>query len=110
MPFFIKPVTRTIAGKLDSIFLQKNLETHFAFLESQIKSSPDGGQFLCGRELTAADILMSFPLIAMERRSGITRERYPELAAYIGRLKETEGYQRAAAKIEEVEGSFTAVP
>lgn len=43
MPFFIKPVTRMIAGKLDSIFLQKNLETHFAFLESQIKSSPDGG-------------------------------------------------------------------
>jgi len=109
VPFFIKPITRMITGKIESVFLNENLRTHFSFLESQIGSAPDGGPFLCGRHLTAADIIVSFPLIAVSGRSSISREQYPRVFAYVDRLKETDGYRRAVAKIVEVEGSFQDV-
>lgn len=53
VPFFIKPITRGIAGRVDALFLTENFKTHFSFLESQLASSPDGGEYLCGAELTA---------------------------------------------------------
>ncbi|OXV09213.1 hypothetical protein Egran_03025 [Elaphomyces granulatus] len=109
VPFFIKPITRMITGKIESVYLNENLNTHFSFLESQIQSAPDGGPFLCGRHLTAADIFMSFPLIAVSGRSTISRQQYPAVFAYVDRLKEADGYKRAVAKIIEVDGSFQDV-
>jgi hypothetical protein len=38
----------------------------------------------------------------------IDKERYPELTAYISRLKDLDGYKKAVAKIEQVEGTFKA--
>jgi glutathione S-transferase len=98
-----------ITGKIESVYLNENLKTHFSFLESQIQSAPDGGPFLCGRHLTAADILMSFPLVAVSGRSTISRQQYPAVFAYVDRLKEADGYQKAVAKILEVDGSFQDV-
>ena len=95
-----------VAGKIYSGFLQRNFDTHFAFLESQIQSSPGGGQYLCGTELTGADILMVFPLEAAKGRGFITAEKYPGLVAYVDRLSEREAYKTAVAKIVEVEGSY----
>ena len=95
-----------ITGAVESKFLLPNLETHFGFLESQIASSPDGGGYLCGPELTAADILMSFPLSAAKGRAGFSEEKHPKLWAYVDKLEATEGYKRAVQKIVEVEGSY----
>lgn len=95
-----------IMGAVESRFLSPNMETHFAFLESQIASSPDGGEYLCGRELTGADILMSFPLGAARGRSTFSEEKYPKLWAYVLKLESLEGYKRAVDKIIEVEGSY----
>ena len=64
VPFFIKPVTNAIVGKITSLFLAPNFKTHYTFLEDQLKTSLDGGQFLCEKDLTAADVLMTFPLEA----------------------------------------------
>ncbi|KAJ9193855.1 hypothetical protein DTO166G4_114 [Paecilomyces variotii] len=108
VPFFIRPIPAFVAGQIESQFLTRNLQTHFSFLEDQIRTSPDGGKFLCGQELTAADIMMSFPLIAAAGRDIFDKGEYPELTAYINRLQDTEGYKKAAAKIEEVEGTFKA--
>jgi len=47
-----------------SIFLTNTLKTHFDFLEEQLATSPGDGKYLCGAELTAADIFMTFPLVA----------------------------------------------
>lgn len=102
VPFFIKPVTRGIADKVDSLYLLDNYATHFSFLESQLASSPDNGEFLCGAELTAADILMSFPLIAAGSR--VDAGKYPKLKAFIGRLEKHPGYVGSVKKIEEVSG------
>ena len=88
------------------MFLKPNFETHFKFLESQLETSPDGGQYLCGKDLTGADILMSFALEAAESRSGLPKEQFPRIWAYVDRLHEIESYKHAVQKIVEVEGKF----
>ena len=81
-PFFIKPISNMITGFVESKFLAPNYKTIFDFLESQIASSPDGGEYLCGQELSGADIMMSFPLGAARDRVPIfTQKNYPMLWA-----------------------------
>ncbi|CAG8983816.1 hypothetical protein HYALB_00006782 [Hymenoscyphus albidus] len=106
VPFFIKPITSTVAGKVNSSFLDPNFKTHFDFLEAQIKSSPSNGKYLCGPNLTGADILMSFPLIAGRKRAGVTEKTYPAVYAYTERLKKEPGYIKGVEKIVAIEGKF----
>ena len=94
MPFFIKPITRGIAGRVDTMFLNENFKTTFSFLESQVASSPGGGKYLCGTELTAADILMSFPLIVASQEK-IDAKAYPKLTEYIKLLEQNEVHLRS---------------
>lgn len=84
------------------MFLNDNFKTHFGYLESQLASSPDGGKYLCGKELTAADILISFPLFV--GRDKINKTAYPKLIEYINTLETNEGYLRGVKKAEEVSG------
>lgn len=108
VPFFIRPVTNGVAGKINSSFLEPNFKTHFTFLEGQLKASPDNGQYLCGPRLTGADILLSFPLIAGKGRSGLSKEAYPKLWAYVERLEAEPGYLKAVEKIKAIDGKFEA--
>lgn len=61
-PFFIRPLALMITGAIESKLLNPNLRTQWDFLESQLATSPDDGEYLCGANLTGADIMMSFPL------------------------------------------------
>jgi len=108
VPFFIKPITSSIAGRISTSFLEPNFLTHFSFLESQLNSSPDNGQYLCGLHITGADILLSFPLIAARGRVGLTKEKYPKLFAYVEKLEQEPAYKMAAEKIVEIDGKFEA--
>lgn len=103
IPFFLKPITRAIGGRIDSLYLVPNFKTHFGFLESQLASSPDGGEYLCGKDITAADILMSFPLIEGKAKVAEVGS-FPKLQAYTKKLEENEVYRRSIKKIEEVTG------
>ncbi|EGP89879.1 unnamed protein product [Zymoseptoria tritici ST99CH_1A5] len=103
VPFFIKPITKTIAGRVDAAYLTANYATHFAFLESQLASSPQGGKYLCGKDLTAADILMSFPIMAAKAQL-LKKAEYPKLYAYAEMLEGHEGFKRSVKYIEEVTG------
>jgi glutathione S-transferase len=69
MPFFIKPIANAIVGNVTSLFLAPNFKAHYALLEDQLKTVPDGSEYLCGKDLTVAD-MMSFPLEAGQSRSG----------------------------------------
>jgi glutathione S-transferase len=109
VPFFIRPITNRIAASIYDSYLNPNLETHFGFLEQQLRSSPGGGEYLCGPSLTGADILLSFPLIASKGRSPIlTEAKFPQLLKYISKLEVEPGYKKAIDKIIELEGSFSA--
>lgn len=67
-------------------------------------SSPNGGEYLCGKELTGADTLLIFPLQAARWKCGLTKDKYPHLHAYIARMEERDAYRRSVAKAEEVTG------
>lgn len=107
VPFFIKPITNGVASKINSTFLEPNFKTHFTFLEQQLASSPEGGNYLCGPHLTGADILISYPLLAGRSRTGLTKEKYPKLSAYVDRIEAEPGYKKGVEKIIEIEGKFS---
>jgi glutathione S-transferase len=109
VPFFIRPITNGIASKISTNFLDPSFATHFTFLESQLASSPSNGNYLCGPNLTGADIMLSYPLIARKGRGGISKEQYPKLLEYTERLESEPGYKKAADKIIEIDGKFEAI-
>ena len=49
---------------------------------------------------------MSFPLLASTGRAGLTKQKYPNLWAYVERLESIESYKRAVQKIIEIEGTY----
>ncbi|KAK4495147.1 hypothetical protein PRZ48_013474 [Zasmidium cellare] len=98
VPFFVKPVTRLIAGRFDNEFLIENYAMYFGFLEGELESSPDGGEFLCGTELTAADVMMSFPVLV--GRTLVDLTKYPRVLAYIDTMEKGSEYK---ASIDEIE-------
>ena len=105
-PFFVKPLVLILLGTVESKFLLPNLRTHFDFLESQLATSPNDGDYLCGAELSGADILMSFPLHGVRGEHGFTEENYPKLYAYVDRLEGLDGYKKAAQKVVELKGNY----
>jgi glutathione S-transferase len=90
MPFFVKPIARAISHKVKSLFIEPNLERHLDFLEGELGRS----QWFAGREFTAADIQMSFPLEAAAAR-GVLDERRPKLMAFLKRIHARPAYKRA---------------
>ncbi|KAJ7099489.1 glutathione S-transferase [Mycena belliarum] len=115
VPFFIRPVTSQISGKIKAGYLEPNFVAHFAFLEEQLTSAPNGGPYLCGPQLTGADIMMSFPVLVVTSSlgdrgpSGLTKETHPKLFAYAELLKENESYKKAVGKIVALEGKYTLI-
>ena len=95
-----------ITGGFESAFLKPELGRLLDFLESQLASSPNGGGYLCGSELTGADIIMSFPLTAARGRAGISQEQHPNLWAYTERLQATDSFKRAVQKIIDTNGFY----
>ena len=106
VPFFLKPITRGIANKVYDAFLHPNLAAHFAFLESELASAPDSGDYFCG-ELSAVDFLMIFPLEAAPGRvPNLSKESHPKLFAFVEKMHERESYQRAVDVIVKETGSY----
>lgn len=118
IPWFIRPITRAIADRVIAGFIFPNIKRHLSFLDSQLATSPGGGSYLCGTHLTAADILIAYPLLAAGERfegigaweKGSARKTFPNVFAYMDRLQVEPGWKRAAKKIEEIEGKFYVAP
>ncbi|MCX7892127.1 MAG: glutathione S-transferase [Burkholderiales bacterium] len=93
MPFFAKPVARAIARRAKSSFVEPRIREHLAFMEGELA----GRDWFAGREFTAADVQMSFPLEAAAARGGLGQD-YPRLTAFLARIHERPAYKRALAK------------
>ncbi|KAK1493281.1 glutathione S-transferase [Colletotrichum tamarilloi] len=118
VPFLIRPLTSLVASKIFSLVIFPNAQKHLAMLENFIKTAPGvsagGGGFLCGPELTAADILISFALITADAENawdsmgswpgGSVKAAHPVLFEYVERLKKEPGYLRVVEKVKEIEG------
>jgi glutathione S-transferase len=91
MPFFAKPIARAIAQKAKSSFIEPQLTTHLGYVESELSKS----EWFAGKDITAADIQMSFPLEAAAARSGLNKQKYPRMAAFLERIHARPAYKRA---------------
>lgn len=103
-----------IANQIFTNFIFPNAHKHLKFLNSQLETS--SGKYLCGDKLTAADILLSFPLIAAKGRfddfgtweGGSWKKEFPKLFAYVEMLEAEEGYVRSVEKVKEIDGEFSS--
>jgi glutathione S-transferase len=66
---------------------------HLRYLESELATR----DWFTGEEITAADIMLSFPLEAATQRGGLDG-RYPRLQAWLQRIHARPAYQAALAK------------
>ncbi|MEK8031776.1 glutathione S-transferase [Ideonella sp. DXS29W] len=90
MPFFAKPIAKGIAKKVLSSFVDPNIQSQLDYMEAELGRS----EWFAGRQFTAADIQMSFPLEAAAQRAGLGANR-PKLAAFLKRIHARPAYQRA---------------
>jgi len=90
MPFFARPIARSIADKVMKNFVQPNLDRNLAYMESELS---DRGWF-AGRSFSAADVMMSFPVEAALSRGGNAKQA-PRLADFLERIHARPAWQRA---------------
>jgi glutathione S-transferase len=90
MPFFVRPIARSIAGRAKSSFIGPQIALHLDYVEGELGKSP----WFAGADLTAADIQMSFPLEAAAARGGLDAGR-PRTMAFLERIHARPAYQRA---------------
>lgn len=90
MPFFVKPIAKGIAHKVQHGFVDPQLKLHLNYLEGELGKSA----WFAGDAFSAADIQLSFPLEAFAARGGLDAS-YPRLSAFLQRIHARPAYQRA---------------
>ena len=90
MPFFVKPVARSISAKVLERMVTPNLTRQLDFMESELAASA----WFAGPEFSAADIQMSFPLEAAAQRAGLDASR-PHLIDFLKRIHARPAYRKA---------------
>lgn len=91
-PLLVKLVLSRVPifGKAAQRRIQPMIDVHLDYLESQLA----GHDFFLGDDLTAADIMLSFPLEAARARAGLDASR-PNLTGWLARIHARPAYQRA---------------
>jgi glutathione S-transferase len=90
MPFFAKPIARSLCAKVLARMVEPNLRRQLDFMEAELGRS----DWFAGAEFSAADIQMSFPVEASEQRAGLDASR-PKLMAFLKRIHARPAYRQA---------------
>ncbi|KAF4332910.1 glutathione S-transferase [Fusarium beomiforme] len=93
VPFFIRPISTILANRIFSAFIFPNTRLNLTMIEGHLATS--GGKYICGPQLTAADILLSFPLIAAKDEldkfgsfeNGSWKSEFPKIAECASQLR-----------------------
>ena len=93
VPFFVKPITKAVADKVLSEFVNPNIQRLLDFIEASL----EGKKWFLGDQLSGADIQMSFPLETSVAR-GFIDEHYPYIQSYVKRIHQLPAYQAALEK------------
>lgn len=91
-PLLVKLVLARIPlfGKAGQRRFQPMIDVHLDYVESELTKRP----WFAGSEISAADIMMSFPLEAAASRAGARQGRH-YLAAWLDRIHARPAYQAA---------------
>jgi len=91
LPFFIKPIARGIATKVDQSYTHPALDLHLGFVEKTLSERP----YFAGEAFSIADIQMFYAVeAALSRAPG----EHPNMLAWRDRVAIRPAYQRAEAK------------
>lgn len=90
VPFFMRPLIAGICQTVRASFINPQLKLHFDYVNGELAKSP----WLAG-DLSGADVMMSFPIEAAVARG---KQDWPELKAFVERIKARPAYQRALAR------------
>ena len=90
VPFFVRPIVRAVADKVLTMFVDPQLKLHIEYMEAHLAQNP----WFAGKEFTAADIQMSFPLEAAQSRASKGLET-PSVRAFLEKIHARPAYQRA---------------
>ncbi|WP_145642489.1 glutathione binding-like protein [Neorhizobium alkalisoli] len=84
-------ITSIIADpKLAAKKIRPMLDVHLDFVESQLRSRP----WFAGDDISAADVMMSFPLEAASKRAGLDQGR-PATMAWLQKIHARPAYRTA---------------
>ena len=89
VPFFLKPVTKGIAGKVKQGYLEPNITRQLTYMNDELGKA----EWFAGDAFTAADVQMSFPIEAAGSRASL--DGYPNLTAFLEHIHARPAYQRA---------------
>jgi len=93
MPFFVRPIARTIAQRAKGGYVQPNIDRNLDFMEGELAAR----DWFAGPDFTAADVQMSFPVEAARARGGLD-ERHPRLMDFLARIHARPAYLRAVER------------
>ena len=89
MPFFAKPIAKSITKAAADRFVDPQLALHFNYIESELGRST----WFAGAEFSGADVIMSFPLEAYASRGDISN--MPNISNFLERIHARPAYKRA---------------
>jgi glutathione S-transferase len=90
VPFFVRPIVRGVADKVLTMFVNPQLRLHAEYMEAQLGEHP----WFAGKEFSAADIQMSYPLEAARARAS-QDVKMPNMTAFLEKIHARPAYQRA---------------
>lgn len=94
-PLLVKLVLSRVPvmGKVAMKRIQPMIDTHLDFVEAELANRP----WFAGDQLSAADVMMSFPLEAARARGGLD-ERRPSIIEWLDRIHARPAYRAALEK------------
>ena len=93
VPFFLKAIISGVLGKARAGFLQPRIKVLLQQAECDIAEA----EWFGGDQLTAADIVMSYPMDGAESK-GFISDQHPNCKAWLQRIKARPAYQQAMQK------------
>ena len=92
-PFPIRSVVKMVTGQVRKLYLTPSLTSLLDHIEHELSRST----WFAGETLTAADIMMGFPMEAAAARGGLGAA-HPHALAWIERMRARPAYQAAVEK------------
>ncbi len=92
LPALIRPIGKLIGGQVQKTYLGPMIDAQLDLEEAELGKSA----YFAGDELTAADVMMSFPVEAANSRASLGNRS--KLAAWLQGIHDRPAYQRALQK------------
>lgn len=92
VPAILRPVGKLLANGIRRKLLDPQLRLHLDYWESELRQTA----WFAGDDFSAADIQMSFPLLAAESRADLSH--YPNIRKVLQNMRDRPAYRRAIEK------------